>query len=79
MSLGKTKIIAFFSSWLLTVAVTGYASAEDAKIVALGDSNTSGYGVGSQDAFPARMEKILRKKGRPVRVVNAGVPGDTLG
>lgn len=55
------------------------ASAQEAKIVALGDSNTAGYGVGSQDAFPARLEGQLRRTGRAVRVINAGIPGDTFG
>jgi len=55
------------------------ASAQEATVVVLGDSNTQGYGVNPQDAFPARLEALLRRSGRQVRVVNAGVMGDTLG
>src|SRR3954454_21939499 len=55
------------------------ASAQEATIVVLGHSNTQGYGVNPQDAFPARLEALLRRSGRPVHVVNAGVMGDTLG
>jgi lysophospholipase L1-like esterase len=55
------------------------ASAQEATIVALGDSNTQGFGVNPQDAFPARLEAILRRTGHAVRVVNAGVLGNTLG
>jgi acyl-CoA thioesterase-1 len=55
------------------------ASAQERTIVALGDSNTSGFGVGSQEAFPALLQDILRSHGQPVRVTNAGVPGDTFG
>jgi acyl-CoA thioesterase-1 len=55
------------------------ASAQDATIVALGDSNTQGYGVNPQDAFPSRLESRLRGSGHHVRVVNAGVLGNTLG
>jgi len=55
------------------------ASAQEATVVVLGDSNTQGYGVNPQDAFPARLEALLRRSGRAVRVVNAGVMGDTLG
>jgi acyl-CoA thioesterase-1 len=55
------------------------ASAQEATVVVLGDSNTQGYGVNPQDAFPARLEMLLRRSGRQVHVVNAGVMGDTLG
>ncbi len=54
-------------------------AAAQATIVVLGDSNTQGYGVAPQQAFPARLEAILRSSGRAVQVVNAGVMGDTLG
>jgi acyl-CoA thioesterase-1 len=54
-------------------------AAQEATIVALGDSNTQGFGVNPQDAFPARLEAILRRSGHPVQVVNAGVMGNTLG
>lgn len=46
-------------------------------IVALGDSLTAGYGLAAEDAFPAQLERVLVKKGYPVRVINAGVSGDT--
>jgi len=52
--------------------------AQESLIVALGDSNTEGYGVGAQAAFPARLEAVLRRFGRHVRVENAGVAGDTF-
>ena len=64
---------------LSTSMLVGHASAQEATIVTLGDSNTSGFGVGAQEAFPARLEAMLRKRGRAVHVVNAGVPGDTFG
>ena len=59
--------------------VMANAQAAETTIVALGDSNTAGFGVGSQQAFPARLEGMERRKGKAVRVVNAGVPGDTFG
>ena len=55
------------------------ALAHSALIVALGDSNTAGFGVGAENAFPARLQALLRGKGYDVQVANAGVPGDTLG
>jgi acyl-CoA thioesterase-1 len=46
------------------------------NIVAIGASNTSGLGVGEQNAYPAVLERLLRQKGIDAHVVNAGVWGD---
>src|ERR1700734_1824290 len=46
------------------------------NIVAIGASNTSGFGVGEQNAYPAQLQALLRKKGIDARVTNAGVAGD---
>lgn len=46
-------------------------------LLALGDSLTAGYGVAAEQSFPAQLEKALRAKGLAVRVINAGVSGDT--
>src|ERR1700710_1659988 len=62
---------------LLAVLNIGVASADAATIVALGASNTYGKGVARNQAFPAQLEAILRAKGSNVRVVNAGINGDT--
>lgn len=55
------------------------ARAEPAEtvIVALGDSLTAGYGLPQSQSFPAQLEEALRAQGHNVRVVNAGVSGDT--
>lgn len=50
---------------------------EDPVILALGDSLTAGYGLAAAEAFPTKLEQALRAKGRPARVINAGVSGDT--
>nr|QIG99787.1 acyl-CoA thioesterase [Bradyrhizobium sp. 6(2017)] len=55
----------------------GVGSADAANIVALGASNTYGKGVARNLAYPAQLEAILRAKGLNVRVVNAGINGDT--
>jgi acyl-CoA thioesterase I len=49
------------------------------NIVALGASNTSGWGVGSENAYPARLEALLRAKGYDAHVTNAGRSFDTTG
>ncbi|MCC8958892.1 hypothetical protein H8B02_37410 [Bradyrhizobium sp. Pear77] len=47
------------------------------QIVAVGASNTQGWYVGKQGAYPAKLEALLREKGVNATVVNAGVPFDT--
>ncbi|MDH4090526.1 MAG: arylesterase [Cyclobacteriaceae bacterium] len=42
-----------------------------------GDSLTAGHGLPREDAFPAIIEKILNQKGKPYKVVNAGLSGET--
>lgn len=52
--------------------------AETGPVVAfLGDSLTSGYGLPEHDALPSRTRAALAAAGRPCRVINAGVTGDT--
>jgi acyl-CoA thioesterase-1 len=53
------------------------AKADAVTIVALGASNTYGKGVARNQAYPAQLEAILRAKRSNVRVVNAGINGDT--
>lgn len=50
---------------------------DEIVIVAYGDSLTAGYQLPPGDAFPVQLEKALRGKGHNVRVINAGVSGDT--
>src|SRR6516165_4691327 len=52
------------------------SQARPLNIVAIGASNTSGLGVGEQNAYPAVLERLLRQKGIDARVTNAGVWGD---
>ena len=50
--------------------------AQALNIVAIGASNTSGWGVGEQSAYPAVLQALLRKKGIDAHVTNAGRLGD---
>jgi acyl-CoA thioesterase-1 len=43
----------------------------------LGDSLTSGWRLPEGEAYPALVARALAARGRPVRVINAGVSGDT--
>ncbi len=49
------------------------------RIVALGDSLTSGRGIGKADAYPAVLQERLEDDGYTYQMVNAGVSGDTTG
>jgi acyl-CoA thioesterase I len=66
-----------FLSILAAIFIFASAPAGAATIVALGASNTYGKGVARNQAYPAQLEAILRAKGANVRVVNAGINGDT--
>lgn len=56
----------------------GYAaSAEPVIVAALGDSLTQGYGLPPEDGFVPELEQWLLNNGEDVRILNAGVSGDT--
>jgi acyl-CoA thioesterase-1 len=66
----------------LLLAAGGAARAQGAgpgevRVLMLGDSITAGYGLARQEGPPARLEALLRERGRRVRVIDAGVSGDT--
>lgn len=46
-------------------------------VLAFGDSLTAGYGLARPEAFPARLEVLLRQTLPDAMVINAGVSGDT--
>jgi acyl-CoA thioesterase-1 len=55
-----------------------FQSASTSKtILFFGDSLTAGYGLSPEEAFPALIEKKLTKNGKPCKVVNAGLSGET--
>jgi len=54
-----------------------FQTAPPKLILFYGDSLTAGYGLSTEDAFPAIVEEKLNKKGKPTKVVNAGLSGET--
>ena len=50
---------------------------EPVKIVMLGDSLTAGHGLVKGQSVPAQLEKVLRAEKINVKIINAGVSGDT--
>jgi acyl-CoA thioesterase-1 len=67
---------ALSATFALVVALLSVLQAHALNIVAIGASNTSGLGVGAQNAYPALLEALLRKKGIDAHVINAGQNGD---
>ena len=59
------------------IAVAAPVRAEPITILGLGDSLMAGYGLGHGSSFPSQLEAALRQRGHDVRVINAGVSGDT--
>ena len=57
-------------------AETG-AAGEELRILMLGDSLTAGQGLAARDALPAKLQAALHARGLDVRVIDAGVSGDT--
>jgi acyl-CoA thioesterase I len=55
----------------------GFALADKVTIAALGDSLTQGYGLPASDGFVPQLEAWLHNQGQDVRIINAGVSGDT--
>ncbi len=69
-------LVGTFGAPLLTPAALAEAE-KPLRIVAFGDSLTSGYGLRSSQSFPVQLQKALKKRGHNVVVTNAGVAGDT--
>jgi len=61
----------------VTRATAPAPAADVPLVVFLGDSLTAGYGLDADQAYPALVEESLKEEGVPVRVLNAGVSGDT--
>jgi acyl-CoA thioesterase-1 len=69
-----------FLALVSAAAVTSPLAAtvpEHPRVVAFGDSLTSGRGIGPSQAFPAILQQRIERDGLDYIVVNAGVSGDT--
>ena len=58
-------------------ALSALAAPAQGQVVAIGASNTDGWGVGRAAAWPAQLETRLHADGYPVTVRNAGISGET--
>lgn len=70
----RVNIMAYFVGLFLSFQVS---AEEPIKIVMLGDSLTAGYGLVKGQSVPAQLERALRAESINVKIINAGVSGDT--
>jgi acyl-CoA thioesterase-1 len=61
----------FFLSFFLMSSVWSQT------IVFIGDSLTEGYGLDTEEAYPAQLEAIYKAQGKSIKVINGGVSGST--
>lgn len=64
-------------STLFIALILFFQAPKPKTILFFGDSLTAGYGLSVEEAFPALIEKKLREKGNNVKVINAGLSGET--
>lgn len=62
---------------VIVLALLMQASADPKVILFFGDSLTAGFGLSTNEAFPALVEKKCMANGTPCKVINAGLSGET--
>lgn len=62
---------------IIALSAPTILAAEPVVIAALGDSLTQGYGLPREDGFVPKLQGWLTANGEEVRILNAGVSGDT--
>jgi acyl-CoA thioesterase I len=67
----------YISAMLVALVTLCPIGPAQAQVVALGASNTAGFGVSRDQAYPAQLQAMLRAQGDNAQVTNAGVSGDT--
>jgi acyl-CoA thioesterase-1 len=62
---------------VVSLTVSPARAENPTRILALGDSLTSGYGLADRESFPSQLEQALIAAGEKVALINGGVAGDT--
>ena len=73
----NARIAAAALAMLASIVSPAALVAQAPRIVALGDSLTSGHGIGAGQAYPVFLQAQLAAAGYNYQVVNAGISGDT--
>jgi acyl-CoA thioesterase-1 len=64
--------------WIILLMALFQSSTTQKTVLFFGDSLTAGYGLSStDDAYPALIGNQLAKSGKPSKVINAGLSGET--
>ena len=71
------RVVVVLGVVVFLTALGAAARGDTPRIVVLGDSLTSGRGIGNAQAYPAVLQGRLDDGGYDYEVVNAGVSGDT--
>ncbi len=71
-----SPIYAFLAFFVIT-ATSIPALAAQQRLMVYGDSLVAGYGLNAGEGFPEQLQQALIAEGRDVKVLNAGVSGDT--
>jgi acyl-CoA thioesterase-1 len=66
-----------FLRFVLVLALIALQQTHNPSILFFGDSLTAGYGLSPEEAFPALVEKLLTQGEKKVKVINAGLSGET--
>ena len=70
------RLLIFFTAAVIMTASLPSAAAQQ-KLMVYGDSLVAGYGLDAGLGFPEQLQSALTASGRDIRVLNAGVSGDT--
>jgi acyl-CoA thioesterase-1 len=63
---------------LIIVGILLFQATPPPKVILFyGDSLTAGYGLSTEEAFPALVGQKLNEKGKACKVINAGLSGET--
>ena len=68
-------LILFTAAVIMAASLSGAAAQQ--KLMVYGDSLVAGYGLDAGLGFPEQLQSALTASGRDIRVLNAGVSGDT--
>jgi acyl-CoA thioesterase-1 len=76
MFFGSVRVIVFLL--LLSLTTISHAQEKTTRTILLfGDSIVAGYGLNQNDFLSTQLENALKEKGLDVKIINAGVSGDT--
>jgi acyl-CoA thioesterase I len=64
-------------SWIIVCSLLFQGTTSVKTILFYGDSLTAGYGLSTEEAFPALIKNKIKKLGKSWNVINGGLSGET--